>query len=240
LVRYREEPYLDNGTLAWRPAPEQSGDEGVLRPATRPFSPDGGLKLLSGNLGRAVIKVSAVKPEHRVVEAPALVFDNQEALMVAFDRGELRRDFVAVVRYQGPRANGMPELHKLIPPLGALQDESFKVALVTDGKVPAAIHVTPECLAGGPLARVRDGDVILLDGERGILEVKVSASEFAARQPEAVDFSDSQHGLGRELFGVFRANAAGAEQGAIAFAALETAGATPASHAAPVHQGAAP
>ena len=163
--------------------PRQSGDDNVLRPAAKPFSPDGGLKLLSGNLGRAVIKTSAVKPEHRVVEAPALVFDDQEELMAAFDRGELRRDFVAVVRYQGPRANGMPELHKLTPPLGVLQDEGFKVALVTDGrmsgasgKVPAAIHVTPECLAGGPLARVRSGDVILLDGERGLLEVKVSAS----------------------------------------------------------------
>jgi phosphogluconate dehydratase len=229
LVRYREEPYLDNGTLAWRPAPEQSGDEGVLRPATRPFSPDGGLKLLSGNLGRAVIKVSAVKPEHRVVEAPALVFDNQEALMVAFDRGELRRDFVAVVRYQGPRANGMPELHKLTPPLGVLQDEGFKVALVTDGrmsgasgKVPAAIHVTPECLAGGPLAKVRSGDMILLDGEHGILETRVPDSEWAARQPEPVDLSEHQHGGGRELFSVFRANAAGAEHGAISFASSKT------------------
>lgn len=145
--------------------------------------------------------------------------------MAAFDRGELRRDFVAVVRYQGPRANGMPELHKLTPPLGVLQDEGFKVALVTDGrmsgasgKVPAAIHVTPECLAGGPLAKVRSGDVILLDGERGILEVKVSAEEWAARAPEPVDLSANQHGLGRELFGVFRTNAAGAEQGAMAFA----------------------
>jgi len=139
-----------------------------------------------------------------------------------------------VVRYQGPRANGMPELHKLTPPLGVLQDEGFKVALVTDGrmsgasgKVPAAIHVTPECLAGGPLAKVRDGDIILLDGERGVLEVKVSAAEFIARQPEPVDLSKYQHGLGRELFAVFRANAAGAEQGAMTFTA-------------PVHQEAAP
>ena len=225
LARYREEPYLENGTLAWRPAPERSGDESVLRPAARPFSPDGGLKLLRGNLGRAVIKTSAVKPEHRVVEAPAIVFNSQEALMAAFGRGELQRDFVAVVRYQGPRANGMPELHKLTPPLGVLQDQGFKVALVTDGrmsgasgKIPAAIHVTPECLAGGPLAKVRDGDVILLDGERGILELKVLASEFAARPPEPVDLSSNQHGLGRELFGVFRANASGAEQGAVILA----------------------
>ena len=187
--------------------------------------------MLRGNLGRAVIKTSAVKPEHRVVEAPALVFDDQEALMAAFDRGELRRDFVAVVRYQGPRANGMPELHKLTPPLGVLQDAGFQVALVTDGrmsgasgKVPAAIHVTPECLTGGPLARVRSGDVILLDGERGVLEARVSAQELAERQPEPVDLSDCQHGLGRELFGVFRANATGAEQGAITFAPPAAAG----------------
>ncbi len=161
--------------------------------------------------------------------------------MAAFERGELRRDFVAVVRYQGPCANGMPELHKLTPPLGVLQDEGFKVALVTDGrmsgasgKVPAAIHVTPECLAGGPLAKVRNGDVILLDGERGVLEARVSAQEWAERQPESVDLSECQHGLGRELFGVFRANATGAEQGAISFSAPEAAGAV-APHAAPVH-----
>jgi phosphogluconate dehydratase len=226
LAHYREEPVLENGVLVWRPAPQQSGDEEVLRPALRPFSPDGGLKLLSGNLGRAVIKTSAVKPEHRVVEAPALVFNRQEALMAAFDRGELRRDFVAVVRYQGPRANGIPELHKLTPQLGVLQDEGFKVALVTDGrmsgasgKVPAAIHVTPECLTGGPLAKVRDGDVILLDGEHGLLEARVSPSEWAARQPEPGDLSNDPQGLGRELFAVFRANATGAEQGAISFAA---------------------
>ena len=233
LARYREEPYLDQGVLSWRPAPNQSGDESVLRPATRPFAPDGGLKLLRGNLGRAVIKTSAVKPEHRIVEAPALVFNNQEELMAAFDRGDLQRDFVAVLRYQGPRANGMPELHKLTPPLGVLQDQGFQVALVTDGrmsgasgKVPAAIHVTPECLAGGPLARVRDGDVIRLDSERGVLEVHVSASEWAERQPEPVDLSDCQHGLGRELFGLFRANATGAEQGARVFATSNPTGTT--------------
>ena len=145
--------------------------------------------------------------------------------MAAFDRGELQRDFVAVVRYQGPRANGMPELHKLTPPLGVLQDAGFRVALVTDGrmsgasgKVPAAIHVTPECLAGGPLARVRDGDIIRLDGERGVLEARVAESEWAERQPEPVDLSDDQHGLGRELFAGFRANATGAEQGSMVFA----------------------
>jgi phosphogluconate dehydratase len=189
-----------------------------------------------------VIKTSAVKPEHRVVEAPALVFNDQEELMAAFDRGELQRDFVAVVRYQGPRANGMPELHKLTPPLGVLQDEGFKVALVTDGrmsgasgKVPAAIHVTPECLAGGPLARVRSGDIILLDGERGILEARVSASEWAARQPESVDLSDYQQGLGRELFGCSAPTRPGAEQGAISFATPKQHGCHSGAHAAPVH-----
>ena len=156
LHRYREEPALHDGTLAWHAAPSESRDASVLAPASAPFSADGGLKLLVGNLGRAIIKTSAVKAEHRVVRAPAIVFDNQEAVMAAFDRGELQRDFVAVVRYQGPRANGMPELHKLTPLLGVLQDQGFHVALVTDGrmsgasgKVPAAIHVTPECLAGG-------------------------------------------------------------------------------------------
>ena len=224
LAHYREEPFLDNGVLAWRPAPKQSGDEKIVRPAARPVSPDGGLKVLNGNLGRAVIKTSAVKPEHRVVEASAIVFNDQDELIAAFDRGELRRDFVAVVRYQGPRANGMPELHKLTPPLGVLQDEGFMVALVTDGrmsgasgKVPAAIHVTPECLAGGPLTKVRDGDSIRLDGEAGILEARVSESEWVARRPEAVDLSHYQHGLGRELFAAFRANAVEAEQGGMTY-----------------------
>ena len=155
---------------------------------------------------------------------------DQDELMTAFERSELRRDFVAVVRYQGPRANGMPELHKLTPPLGVLQDAGFKVALVTDGrmsgasgKVPAAIHVTPECLAGGPLAKVRNGDVIRLDGERGVLEVRAAESEWAARQPETLDLSHYQHGLGRELFAGFRANAAEAEQGGITFQSTEKA-----------------
>jgi len=224
LARYREEPFLDNGKLAWRAAPDKSGDDTVLRPASAPFSADGGLKLLSGNLGRAVIKVSAVKPEHRVVEAPAIVFNDQAELMHAFDRGELKRDFVAVVRFQGPRANGMPELHKLTPPLGVLQDQGFKVALVTDGrmsgasgKVPAAIHVTPECLAGGALAKVRTGDVIRVDGNTGVLQVKVADDELARRATDEVDLSEYRYGLGRELFEVFRANATGAEQGAMTY-----------------------
>ena len=242
LARYRQEPHLDDGRLVWRDAPRVSGDAGVLAPASAPFSADGGLKLLVGNLGRAVIKTSAVKAEHRVVRAPAIVFDNQEAVMAAFDRGELQRDFVAVVRYQGPRANGMPELHKLTPLLGVLQDQGFHVALVTDGrmsgasgKVPAAIHVTPECLAGGALARVRSGDMILLDGEKGVLEAQVVDAEWQVRQLGVADLSDYHHGMGRELFAAFRANALGAEEGAVTFDAREPQGTLSSAHAVPVH-----
>jgi phosphogluconate dehydratase len=196
----------------------------VLRAATEPFTHDGGLRLLQGNLGRSVIKVSAVKPEHRVVRAPAFVFESQEALQHAYKAGHLQRDFVAVVRFQGPRANGMPELHKLTPPLANLQDAGFKVALVTDGrmsgasgKVPAAIHVSPEALCDGPLAKVRDGDMILLDAEQGLLQVEVSDAEWQARTPAVADLSANQHGMGRELFGLFRANATAPEQGASSF-----------------------
>ena len=223
LARYRDEPFLqDDGTLAWRPAPPNA-DPSVLRPVAEPFSQDGGLKVLAGNLGRAVIKTSAVKPQHRVVEAPALVFDTQSEVLAAFERGELNRDFVAVLRYQGPRANGMPELHQLTPVLGVLLDQGFKVALVTDGrmsgasgKVPTALHVTPEALGGGPLARVRDGDVIVIDAESGRLEARVAARELASRRPAQVDLAHNEFGLGRELFQLFRANAEGAEQGAMA------------------------
>ncbi|MFT4046336.1 MAG: phosphogluconate dehydratase [Solimonas sp.] len=224
LARYAEEPWLDGERLAWRAAPAKSLDATVLRAAAEPFSADGGLKLLSGNLGRAVIKVSAVKPEHRIVEAPAVVFDGQDDMMEAFKRGELHRDFVAVIRYQGPRANGMPELHRLTPALGSLQDEGFHVALVTDGrmsgasgKVPAAIHVTPECLAEGPLARVRTGDIIRLDAETGVLEAKVDAAEFAGRAIIHPDLEHNGWGVGRELFANARALASGAEQGAQTF-----------------------
>jgi phosphogluconate dehydratase len=225
LDHYREEPYLNEaGELAWRRPPNVSGDTSILRPVADAFSSDGGLKLLRGNLGRAVIKTSAVKPQHRVVEAPAVTFNSQEEMMEAFDRGELNHDFIAVVRYQGPRANGMPELHKLTPLLGVLQDQGFKVALVTDGrmsgasgKVPAAIHVTPEALAGGPLAKIRDGDPMLLDSEHGIVEALVSPEELEARDPAPVDLTMYQVGLGRDLFDVFRANALGPEQGAMTY-----------------------
>ncbi|MBS0372840.1 MAG: phosphogluconate dehydratase [Proteobacteria bacterium] len=229
LSHYTREPFLDGDTLVWRDAPANSLDTDVLRSGGEPFSADGGLKLLTGNLGRAVIKVSAVKPANRVVEAPAIIFDSQDDMLAAFSRGELHRDFVAVVRFQGPKANGMPELHKLTPALGVLQDEGFKVALVTDGrmsgasgKVPAAIHVTPECLAGGPLGRVRDGDVLRLDAETGVLEALVSPVEWDARVGAVADLSAHQHGIGRDLFVNARAHAAGAEQGGITFAPYPT------------------
>ena len=224
LRRYTREPFLHEGELRWRPAPACSLAPQILTDAEHPFSADGGLKLLTGNLGRAIIKISAVKPQHRLVEAPALVFDDQDQVLAAFKRGELRRDFVAVVRYQGPRANGMPELHKLTPALGVLQDEGYKVALVTDGrmsgasgKVPAAIHVTPECLNGGPLAKVRSGDVIRLDADTGLLEARVDAAEWAQREVIAPSMEHNHHGVGRELFAGARAMATGAEQGGIIF-----------------------
>jgi phosphogluconate dehydratase len=221
---YRNEATLVDGRAGWRPGPLQSADKTVLRGVAEPFDASGGLRLLQGNLGRAIIKVSAVKPQHRIVEAPAIVFDSQAALNAAFKRGELERDFVAVVRFQGPQANGMPELHKLTPPLGVLLDRGFKVALVTDGrmsgasgKVPAAIHVTPECLAGGPLARVRTGDIIRLDAETGVLELQVPAAELAGRDPATPDLSHNEWGMGRELFRSFRAVVGGAESGAAVF-----------------------
>ncbi|MFD0205465.1 MULTISPECIES: phosphogluconate dehydratase [Saccharothrix] len=225
LDPYRKEPVLVEGVLQWRPGPPHSLDTDVLRPVSEPFAADGGLRMLSGNLGRAVIKVSAVKPEHRVVEAPARVFTSQEAFSAAFNAGELERDVVVVVRQQGPQANGMPELHKLTPALGVLMDRGFKVALVTDGrmsgasgKIPAAIQVTPEAAVGGPLARVRDGDVLRLDAETGTLEVFVDPAELAAR--DLVDFPpDAQAwtGTGRELFAALRRAVGPADRGASVF-----------------------
>jgi phosphogluconate dehydratase len=220
LEAYTQEPWLSPEGLAWRAAPSQSGDTSVLRPASDPFSADGGLKLMRGNLGRSVIKVSAVKSEHRVIEAPARTFDAQDDVLKAFEAGELARDVVVIVRYQGPRANGMPELHKLTPALASLQSKGFKVALVTDGRmsgasgtVPAAIHVTPECLNGGPLARVMDGDIVRLDSLAGTLTVHVSDDALAQRKPVAPTLGQNDYGMGRDLFRMFRANAAAAEEG---------------------------
>jgi phosphogluconate dehydratase len=227
LAAYTRVPALDgaSGRLTWRALPSAPGDDSVVRRVGQPFSPSGGLRLLQGRLGRAVIKVSAVPQDRQVIEAPARVFDSQEALLAAFQAGELERDLVAVVRFQGPAANGMPELHKLTPPLAVLQNRGFRVALVTDGrmsgasgKVPAAIHVTPEALGGGPLARLRDGDVVRLDALSGTLEVLVPDDEWArrvpAQRPEHLA-ADSAHGLGRDLFAGLRRNVRSAEEGAV-------------------------
>ncbi|MEZ5955674.1 MAG: phosphogluconate dehydratase [Hyphomonadaceae bacterium] len=223
LAAYAQEPMLVGETLSWRDAPATSGDESVLRGARAPFSADGGLRLLSGGLGRACVKVSAVAEGKRIVEAPALVFDSQADVQAAFKRGDLDRDCVIVVRGQGPRANGMPELHKLMPLMGALQDRGFRVALATDGrmsgasgKVLAAIHITPEAAEGGPLAKVRDGDVLRVDAESGVLDV-VSPPDWRERAPSRLDLAGNARGLGRELFSMFRANACSAERGGSAF-----------------------
>jgi phosphogluconate dehydratase len=214
------EPWLSPEGLAWRDAPAASGDTTVLRPAADPFSADGGLKLLRGNLGRAVIKVSAVSSQHRIIEAPARVFDSQEDVLASFQRGELARDVVVVVRFQGPRANGMPELHGLSPALGSLQSKGHRVALVTDGRmsgasgaVPAAIHLTPEVAGGGPLGKVRDGDLIRLDSVKGTLEALVPQETWARRPVATADLTGNAFGVGRELFRAFRASAAPAEEG---------------------------
>lgn len=224
MAPYAQAPGLDaEGALVWQDIPASAGDATVLATAAQPFSADGGLRLLTGNLGRAVIKVSAVKPAHRVVRAPAVVFESQNELLAAAKAGKLERDFVAVIRFQGPAAIGMPELHKLTPTLANLQDKGFKVALVTDGrmsgasgKLPAAIHVTPEALSGGPLARLRDGDMIELDAEQGSLRVMLDEAELKARPLASFSGHSEHHGLGRELFGVMRTAVSGAEEGATA------------------------
>ncbi len=223
LAAYAKHPALEDGALVWRDAPAESLDPGILRRAEDPFDTTGGLRLLRGGLGRAVIKVSAVGAAHRIVEAPARLFDTQEGVLEAFKAGELDRDVVVVVRFQGPRANGMPELHKLTPSLGVLQDRGYRVALVTDGrmsgasgKVPAAIHLTPEALDGGPLARLRDGDVIRLDAEAGVLEAHLDPGALMARAP-ARPTQPQEYGYGRELFTPFRAGVGGAEAGASVF-----------------------
>ena len=226
IREYTREPYLSGAALAWADAGD-SKDESIVRGMSKPFSASGGLKLLQGNLGRSVIKVSSVPDDRHVIEAPARVFDSQQGLLDAFDAGELEKDVICVVRWQGPQANGMPELHKLTPPLAVLQGKGYRVALVTDGrmsgasgKVPAAIHVSPEAAAGGPLARVRDGDLIRLDAFKGELNVLVAADQWAARtidiMPLALRQNDSQ-GMGRELFTNMRRSALTAEEGALSW-----------------------
>ncbi|WP_408736108.1 phosphogluconate dehydratase [Acetobacter aceti] len=225
LDAYVKEPFLEDGALAWRDAPTASGEETVLRPASRPFQPTGGLALLKGNLGHGVVKTSAVAPVRHVIEAPCRVFASQEAVQTAFKAGELHGDMVLVVRFQGPKANGMPELHKLMPPLGVLQDMGFRVALVTDGrlsgasgKVLSAIHVTPEALEGGPLAKLRDGDIVRVDAVKGSLDVLVPQAEWDARTDAVADLTSGHYGTGRELFSPFRHLVGRADHGASIFA----------------------
>ena len=225
LDGYAVEPGLDaDAQLTWRPAADATGDEAVLRPVANPFQPTGGLRVLTGNLGRAVVKTSAVAPERHVIEAPARVFHSQEAFQQAFKAGSLTGDFVAVIRFQGPSANGMPELHKLMPPLGVLQDRGQKVALVTDGrlsgasgKVLSAIHVTPEAVHGGAIAKIEDGDMVRVDGVAGTLSVLVDEVELARRLPAQADLSASHDGVGRDLFGAFRGAVGAADHGASIF-----------------------
>jgi len=228
LSAYATEPMLaQDGGVKWVPAAEASGDESVLRGVKNPFQPTGGLAVLDGVLGRAIMKTSAVAQDRHIIEAPARVFHSQEAVHAAFKAGELDRDVVVVVRFQGPKAIGMPELHRLMPPLGVLQDRGFKVALVTDGrlsgasgKVPGALHVTPEAEDGGGIARIQDGDVIRLDAVTGRLEVKVDAAEWERRVPVTADLSASHAGTGRELFAAFRNVVSTADTGASIFLGL--------------------
>lgn len=223
LHRYTQEPFLEEGKLVYRDGPKVSLDADVIAPLEKPFAKHGGTKVLSGNLGRAVMKTSAVPKERQIIVAPAVVFNDQNDVDAAFNAGRLDNDCVVVVRYQGPRAIGMPELHKLMPPLGVLMDRGINVALVTDGrlsgasgKVPAAIHVTPEAYVGGLLAKVQDGDMIRIDGTSGEISLLVDEAELARRNPQQPDLSASHLGMGRELFTALRENITGAEQGASA------------------------
>lgn len=225
LSAYTKRPVLDDeNKLTWRELPKESKDPSVVTSVDKPFQKDGGIRLLKGNLGRSVIKVSAVAEQHRVVEAPAMVFENQQALQAAFEAGEMEKDLIAVVRFQGPMANGMPELHKMTPFLGILQDKGFKVALVTDGrmsgasgKVPAAIHVSPEALCDGELAKLETGDLIRLDANQGELNVLLDQQQWSQRKPVNYDPSTDSEGTGRELFGFMRQQVTSAETGATVF-----------------------
>jgi phosphogluconate dehydratase len=223
LGLYAREPVLQDGALIWRDLPQNSLDEAVLRPISNPFQPEGGLRECTGNLGHAIVKVSAVKPEHQIVEAPCVVFDDQDDFLAAFKAKNLPEgDFICVVRFQGPKANGMPELHSLTPSLSSFLDAGRKVALVTDGrmsgasgKVPAMIHLTPEALDGGPIARLKTGDVLRVDCEKGTLDYLGDATGFAnrtdAERPAEAD------GVGRELFAHMRRQVGPADQGGAVF-----------------------
>ncbi|HAQ50212.1 MAG TPA: phosphogluconate dehydratase [Gammaproteobacteria bacterium] len=222
MASYTQEPKLDEGKLVWEACPDTSLDSEVIGSVKAPFSKSGGLHLIKGNLGRGVSKISAVAEEHQVVQAPAMVFTDQDDVVAAFKRGELEKDVIVVLCYQGPKSNGMPELHKLTPPLGVLQDKGFKVALVTDGrmsgasgKVPSAIHMCPECADGSVLNLVQDGDMIHLDTQKGELNVLVDEAVLSARSPRQLTTTDHQYGMGRELFANFRSQVSSAETGAV-------------------------
>ncbi|MBB5710861.1 phosphogluconate dehydratase [Sphingomonas xinjiangensis] len=224
MQAYSRKPHMDQDELVWRDLPAKSDDETIVRTFEAPFSAEGGFRILKGNIGRACIKVSAVDRDRWIIEAPARVFTDQNAVQEAFKAGELDRDVIVVMRFQGPRANGMPELHKLTPPLGVLQNRGFRVALVTDGrmsgasgKVPCAIHLSPEALGGGPIAKVRDGDIIRLDAQAGTLEALVDAAEWDARPH--TEAPPVPQGTGRELFAMMRHHASAAEEGASAMLA---------------------
>jgi phosphogluconate dehydratase len=221
LADYARAPRLDGANLVWDDSPAASRDQTMLRPVSDPFSPEGGMRRVQGNLGRGIFKTSAVEPSRWRIEAPARIFSDQDAVLAAFKAGDLDRDVAVVVRFQGPRANGMPELHKLSPALGVLQDRGYRVALITDGrmsgasgKVPSAIHISPEAFGGGPLARLRDGDVIRLCANEGELVALVGEEEWGERKPEAAP--PPPYGTGRELFAFMRHGADGAERGASA------------------------
>ena len=225
LAEYAKQPTLQNGKLSWKDLPIKSGDDSIVRSFDNPFNKSGGLRLLKGNIGRSVIKISAVPEDKHIIEAPALIFNSQDELLTAFDDEKLDQDFIAVIRFQGPKANGMPELHKLTPPLSVIQNKGFTVAIVTDGrmsgasgKVPAAIHMSPEAAAGGSIAKIREGDILRLNAVVGSLNVLVDDAEWDKRKPE--EMSEEQkvnngHGIGRELFGSMRKNVLSAEEGAI-------------------------
>jgi phosphogluconate dehydratase len=222
LSAYASEPMLQDDELVWRPAPDSSGDSDIVSDCDAPFDPEGGMRLLQGDLGRGVIKTSAVKQAHRIVEAPARVFNDQNDVLAAFEAGKLERDCIVVLRFQGPAANGMPELHKLTPALSVLQDRGFHVALITDGrmsgasgKVPAAIHMTPEAKLGGPLGKINDGDVIILDSVAGTISIK--ASDFQQRSSVPMPQANHQAGLGRQLFRNLKERVGSAESGASLF-----------------------
>ena len=224
LDKFITEPLLQNNELVFKDSVKTSRDETVIASVKKPFSLEGGLKLLNGNIGRSVIKTSALKDEYLFIEAPAIVFETQESLQIAFKKGELEKDFIAVVRYQGPKANGMPELHGLMPPLGVLQDKGFKVAIVTDGrmsgasgKVPSAIHLTPEASSNGIIAKIKTGDMIKFDVKNANIELLVSNEELENRKIDKLDLQTNRYGFGRELFSSIRANISSAEKGASIF-----------------------